>query len=96
MDDSGIDSMGSGEGGSVTTAMLESLELLFWAALADGLGASLAKAVNAGANRTASVTAIVIFILNLIVFSKLLAAIVIPSHRRRGQTQKTLTQHRVA
>jgi hypothetical protein len=91
MDDSGIDSMGSGEGGSATTAMLESLELLFWAA-----GAPLAKAVNAGANRTASVTAVVIFMLNLIVFSKLLAAIVVPSHRRRGQTQKTLTQHRVA
>jgi hypothetical protein len=94
MDDSGIDSMGSGEGGSGTA--LESAELSPSAAPVDGFGASLAKRLNAGTNRTASVTAVVIFPLNFIIVSKLLAAIVVPTHRRKGRTQNALAQHRIA
>jgi hypothetical protein len=86
MDDSGIDSMGRGEGGSATTAILESGELLSWAALADGFGASLAKTLNAGTNKNTSITAEIIFPLNLIVISKPLEAIVVLSHRGGSRT----------
>jgi hypothetical protein len=69
MDASGIDAAKKGEGGSGTA--LESAELSPRAAPADGFGASLAKRLNAGTNRTASVTVVVIFIRNLIVVSNI-------------------------